>query len=302
MKRGPGLAILVGALTAAFPALAHDTGAPHPEPGWTFAPWLVALLAASLAAYGLGWARLLARSSGGRDRLVRSGLLFIAGWLALVVAEVSPLHEAGERSFALHMIEHELIMLVATPLLVLARPLGVMIWSLPQGGRRALGSLGRRAVVRGPFNLLSAAIPATLMQAAALWLWHAPGLFDLALGGEGWHIAQHLSFLIPSLFFWQAMLANPRVPPGLAVICLFATSVVAGALGALMAFSASPWYARYAELGLAPFGLSPTEDQQLAGLLMWIPGGLVHVTAALALMSRMVMKTEPCHPTDLKLN
>jgi putative membrane protein len=61
---------------------------------------------------------------------------------------------------------------------------------------------------------------------------------------------------------------------------------VSGALGAFMAFSSSPWYAGYTSLGLAPFGLTPAEDQQLAGLLMWIPGGLVHAFAALALLPR----------------
>ena len=71
---------------------------------------------------------------------------------------------------------------------------------------------------------------------------------------------------------------------GKAVICLFITSIVSGALGAFMAFSSSPWYARYAALGLNAWGLTPAEDQQLAGLAMWIPGGLVHAIAALLLL------------------
>lgn len=182
------------------------------------------------------------------------------------------------------MIEHELLMLVAAPLLVLARPLGSMVWAFPAAARRTLGAAGRSPWVRAPWTALSAPVTATLVQAAVLWPWHAPGLFDLALGYEPWHIAQHLSFLISALFFWQAMLAPRRGGIGLAAVCLFATSLVAGALGALMAFSQSPWYGRYALLGMAPFGLTPTEDQQLAGLLMWIPGGLVHAGAALALI------------------
>ena len=73
---------------------------------------------------------------------------------------------------------------------------------------------------------------------------------------------------------------------GLATLCLFFTATISGVLGALMALAQSPWYARYAELGMAPFGLTPTEDQQLAGLLMWMPGGTVHAVAALALVGR----------------
>jgi putative membrane protein len=66
------------------------------------------------------------------------------------------------------------------------------------------------------------------------------------------------------------------------------TSIVSGALGALMAFATSPWYAGYARLGMAPFGLTPSEDQQIAGLLMWVPGGLVHAAAALLMMRRVL--------------
>jgi cytochrome c oxidase assembly factor CtaG len=79
-------------------------------------------------------------------------------------------------------------------------------------------------------------------------------------------------------------------------LCLFATSVVSGALGAMMAFSQSPWYPSYARLGLTPFGLSPAEDQQLAGLLMWIPGGAVHAAAALVAVAAVLKAVRPEAP------
>jgi cytochrome c oxidase assembly factor CtaG len=270
-------------------------GAGPQTPGWTLEPWLVASLALSLALYAIGWRRLAARSGPGRTLLRRRALAFGAGWLALVVAAASPLHQGGQRSFTLHMIEHELLMLVAAPLLVLSRPLGAMLWAFPAAGRRALGDLARRPWLRAPWLAFSAPVTATLVQAAVLWLWHAPGLFDLALAYEPWHIAQHLSFLVSALFFWQAMLRPRGV--GLAALCLFATSIVAGALGALMAFSESPWYAPYALLGMAPFGLTPAEDQQLAGLLMWIPGGLVHAGAALAMIG-LALRSQPAGPSQ----
>jgi putative membrane protein len=213
---------------------------------------------------------------------------------------VSPLHELGERSFTAHMIEHELLMLVAAPLLVLSRPLSTMIWALPAGGRSMLGAAATSRGLQGLWRNLATPWTATALQAAALWLWHLPMLFDRALVSSGWHIAQHLSFLVSALLFWTAMLPRQRRATrlGAPVLCLFATSVVSGALGALMAFSASPWYARYAQMGMAPFGLSAVEDQQLAGLLMWIPGGLVHVGAALALIARTLRDqptAEPAH-------
>ncbi|MGO4704088.1 cytochrome c oxidase assembly protein [Dyella sp. 2RAB6] len=96
--------------------------------------------------------------------------------------------------------------------------------------------------------------------------------------------------MLTALLFWSSMLDETRMRhhPMTAVVGLFFTALVSGALGALMAFSASPWYAGYARLGMTPFGLTPVEDQQLAGLLMWIPGGVIHAAAALAIIARLL--------------
>jgi cytochrome c oxidase assembly factor CtaG len=260
---------------------------PGTPPGWTLDAWVTGPLVLSAALFAAGFARLKSRSAGGAPRLRRRALLFAAGWLVLAGAVTSPLHQAGERSFTAHMVEHELMMLVAAPLLVLSEPLAVMLWAFPAPARHGLGRFTRSGSVRQVWRGATDPIAATLAQAAALWLWHAPALFDRALASEGWHVAQHLSFLVTALLFWSAMLhgRDRRRNHGIAALCLFATSVVSGALGAFMAFSESPWYPRYEALGLAPLGLTPTEDQQLAGLLMWIPGGLVHAVAALALIA-----------------
>ena len=128
-----------------------------------------------------------------------------------------------------------------------------------------------------------------------MWVWHAPALFDRALASQGWHIAQHASFIAASLLFWVAMLKPRRGGYLLSAVCLFATSLVGGALGALMAVSESPWYAAYAAMGMSGIGLDPVTDQQLAGLLMWIPGGLVHGAAALFLLYRWLRRSEERH-------
>jgi cytochrome c oxidase assembly factor CtaG len=189
------------------------------------------------------------------------------------------------------MLEHELLMLAAAPLLVLSAPLAVMLWAFPAGARQALGRSVHILGLAGLVRRATEPVTATLVQAAVLWAWHAPLLFERALESDGWHIAQHLSFLLSALLFWTGVLSRRPRQPGLAVLCLFATSVVSGALGAMMAFSRSPWYAPYAELGLAPLGLTPMEDQELAGLLMWIPGGAVHAAAALAAVAAILRPT-----------
>jgi cytochrome c oxidase assembly factor CtaG len=268
---------------AAGQAWAHAAAAP--EPGWRGPePWMLVAMMLALALYVVGYRRLFRRSGPGRGALGRRARLFLAGMAVLAGATLSPLHALGARSFTAHMAEHELIMLGAAPLLVLARPLAVMFWALPAPARQALASVPRSAAGAGTWRVLTDPLLATVLQAAALWIWHLPSLFDRALNSEGWHAAQHLSFFVTALLFWQAML-SPRRSPWTAAALLFATSMITGALGAFMALSESPWYAPYAALGLAAFGLSPAQDQQLAGVLMWVPGGLFHAIVAIALLA-----------------
>ncbi|WP_374471790.1 cytochrome c oxidase assembly protein [Phenylobacterium sp.] len=273
------LALLLALLPGA--ALAHapePTGWGGPE-AWIAAPWLL-----TAALYGAGFLRLWRRSTTGRAELARRGRIFAAGLATLAVSSLSPLHALSGRSFTAHMIEHELIMLAAAPLFVWSRPLGVMLWAFPARGRQGLAAVPRSRAGAGLWRFFSDPLLSTTLQAAAVWVWHLPSLFDRALKHEGWHAAQHLSFFVTALLFWSAML-GPRRNVWVAAFCLFATSMVTGALGAFMALSESPWYGPYAALGLAAFGLTPAEDQQLAGLLMWVPGGLFHAVVAAALLA-----------------
>jgi cytochrome c oxidase assembly factor CtaG len=272
------------ALIAAAPAFAHGGHEHEPAASWTFDPWITVPLALTLLLFLIGRHRLERRSKVER----RASWLFLGGWLVLALSLVSPLHEGGERSFTLHMIEHELIMLVATLLLAASHSGGTMAWGLPRPARRLLG--GRwKSPLASVWKCATEPVSATMVQAIVMWAWHAPALFNLALEHEGWHAAQHLSFFVSSLLFWSAMLGRRGGYP-LAAACLFATSLLEGALGALMALSQSPWYSAYAEMGMSGIGLDPTTDQQLAGLVMWIPGGMVHGAAAILLLYRWLAR------------
>lgn len=274
------------------PAFAHGGGE---HDGWTLDPWVAGPLALLLLAYAVGAARLWLRSGAGRGRIRSGAILFLSGWAMLAAALASPLDSAGARSFTLHMIEHELVMLPAALLLVLARPGPALLWALPAPARVALGS-GATAL-RRPWRALTEPVTATMLQAVAMIAWHLPPLFERALAARAWHIAQHGSFLATALLFWWAM-AHARTDRsgfGVAALCLFVTSLVGGALGALMSFASSPWYATYAAMGMTPSGLTPIEDQQLAGLLMWIPGGLFHAAAALVFLYLWLKASETRH-------
>jgi putative membrane protein len=273
----------------------------HPLPGdspspeglspydWTLSPELVIPLGLALLIYFVGRARLAKRAS-----TPPSGAgLFLSGWTVLALALASPLHEAGERSFTMHMIEHELIMLVAALLLASSNSGAILAWGLPRPLRLALGG-GWKSPLQRVWKRLTEPVTATVVQGVVMWAWHAPPLFDRALDSFGWHMAQHSCFFVSSLLFWWAML-HPRSRStgyGTSAACLFATSLIGGALGALMSFSSSPWYAQYAAMGMTGIGLDPVDDQRLAGLIMWIPGGLVHGAAALAMFYKWLKASE----------
>ena len=286
MLRIGRITIGLGALALGASACAHSGEAHEAAPAWTLAPSIVIPLAVVLAQFLLGRSELARRSNVARPRQA----LFLAGWLVLALTLVSPVHEGGERSFTLHMIEHELIMLVATFLLAASHSGGVLAWGLPGVLRHGLGG-GWSGPLRALWREAPRPVTATIVQAVVMWAWHAPALFDRALASPSWHIAQHLSFLLSSLAFWSAIL-NHRGCALLAALCLFVTSLVEGALGALMALSTSAWYSAYAGMALSGIGLDPATDQQLAGLLRWIPGGLVHGAGALLLLYRWLSRAE----------
>ena len=274
------LMIFAAALAISTQASAHG-GVTAEHASWILDPFVTLPLALLLTIYLVGRKRLTARSSSPR----RPGWQFVGGWTFLSFALVSPLHEAGERSFTLHMIEHELIMLPATLLLAASNAGGTLVWGLPAPVRKALGG-GWKAPLASVWRWLTEPVTATAVQAVVMLAWHTPALFDRALGSRGWHVAQHLSFILASLLFWWAMTHPRRGGYSLSATCLFFTSLVEGGLGALMALSQSPWYSAYAAMGMSGIGLDPTTEQQLAGLVMWIPGGAVHGAAALWLLHR----------------
>jgi putative membrane protein len=259
---------------------------------WNLAPWLLFLLGLSALAYGVGLRRLWANAGGARGVSKQQAACFALGWVALVAALVSPLDPLGGRLFSAHMVQHELLMVVAAPLLVLGRPLAAWTWALAPAQRRNAGRWFQGRVWGGLWSALTDPMGAWSLHALALWAWHIPTAFDAALTNEGWHIAQHVSFLGTALFFWWSVLGHDprgRYGPGHSAAYLFTTMMHTSALGALLSLAPTPWYAPYIPLTGA-LGLDPVDDQQLGGLVMWVPAALAYVIAALAVIGRMLTR------------
>jgi putative membrane protein len=284
--------LLLSAALCTVAALAHggaedEVVAPgHLWSAWSWDPLVVISLALSGWLYIRGLRALWRQAGAGRGIGKWEAGAFAAGWLTLVIALVSPLHPLGGVLFSAHMTQHELLMLVAAPLLVLGRPMLPLLWSLPIAWRRRVGGWSNKRWVKRGWRGLTLPVVAWTVHAIALWIWHAPPLFEATLHSELVHTLQHLSFFLSALLFCWALLHGPggRMGYGAAVVYIFTTAVHSSILGALLTFARTEWYPAY-HATTAGWGLTPLEDQQLGGLIMWVPAGAVYMLAGLILLA-----------------
>ena len=213
-----------------------------------------------LAAAGLYARAVLARAPISRA----NAAAFAAGWCTIAAALFSPLDHAAASSFGLHMVQHELLMIVAPPLLILGRPFTALAATLPRAALR---------IAAWPLRIPP--IAAWVLHAAALWVWHVPRLFEAGLQSEAVHALQHASFFFSALLFWWAVFR--RVRTGTAALYVLTTMLQAGALGALLTFAPTPLYAG-----------TPLGEQQLGGLVMWVPAGYAMLLAGLVAFNRLL--------------
>lgn len=183
--------------------------------------------------------------------------LFGGALAALFLALVWPLERLAGASLAAHMAQHMLLIGVAAPLLAASRP--------------ALPLLKGRGAFARPLLALARPRTAFFLHGAAIWLGHAPRVIEWSLEHRWAHALEHLAFVLTAALFWWALLARGREGAGESALWTLGTMLHTGALGALLTFSPRVIYQGVA-LG----------EQQLAGLVMWIPGGLCYLAAGLA--------------------
>jgi putative membrane protein len=285
--------LIVSASTTVF---AHE-GKPH-EPRdlwftWGLDPIVIASLVLSGWLYFRGVQRMWREAGSGRGIRRWEAAAFAAGWLALFVALVSPLHPLGEVLFSAHMTQHELLMLVAAPLIVLGRPVVAFLWSIRMDWSRRMGKWTKAHWFQRFWRSITMPLTAWAIHAVALWLWHVPFLFQATLRSDFVHTLQHVCFLGSALLFWWALIHGPQgaLGYGAAALYVFTTSVHSGILGALITFAGTVIYPAYGE-STASWGLSPLEDQQLGGLIMWVPAGVVYIVAGLALCAGWLRESD----------
>lgn len=260
---------------------------------WTFEPFTTALLVFSASAYGIGLCRLWKRTGTGRGIRWWEAASFGGGLLLLAIALLSPLAWASEALFSAHMTQHQILMLLVAPLLVFGRPLHVAIWTLGPSGRDRAGRWTRAPAIAAAWHALTGPAAAFLLHAAALWIWHLPALYEAALASDGVHAVQHASFVITAVLFWWGMVYGRygRLGYGVGVLYVFLTAFHSSLLGALVTIAPSVWYPTYAGTAAAR-RIDGLADQQLAGLIMWIPSSLVFIVFGLGLLAAWLGHSE----------
>jgi cytochrome c oxidase assembly factor CtaG len=167
-----------------------------------------------------------------------------------------------------------------------------VLWAMPRRARLALVATVQRTPLQTAWQTITGPSSAFALYGLALWIWHVPALYDKALEHEAVHVAEHLSFFGTAALFWWGIVhgRQGRSGYGAGVVYLFVTAVHGGVLGALLTVSPRVWYAPY--LLHHPAGLTPLEDQQLAGLLMWVPAGLAFAAGALWLFAEWLRQSD----------
>lgn len=277
----------------------HDDGHAGWWARWNWDGITIASLGVLTGVYGVGLARLW--RSAGPDRGVSrwQAASFTAAMASLVVALISPLDPMSDELQSAHMVQHMVLMMVAAPLFVMGAPALVMLWALPRAVRQAAGRwLGGLGAWRPPWYLLWQPVLLFGLFALALWVWHLPGLYEAALRSRPVHELQHIMFFVASCLFWRVLLdplSRLRMNVGAGVVYLFLTSLHATFLGVFMALSPRVWYDDYVSR-TAAWGLTPLEDQQLAGLVMWMPACMVYAVVAAVIFALWMRESDAPQP------
>jgi putative membrane protein len=253
--------------------------------------------------YALGSSRTVTPARAVRAQRVRD-VAFYAGVVVLVIALTSPVDAYSDKLFWVHMVQHVLLMLVAAPLFVFARP-WLRLWrAFPLSVRRPLARGLSQGTSTAPLRTIARAAgsPAGALTLFTVVLlgWHVPVMFEATLESEAIHIVEHVLFFIVAVLFFKHLIPSPPLHAPLtdAGRALFAVAgmTVSWALAVALAVAPSPLYSHYADLASRPGGISALADQQLAAGVMWVPGSVTFLILVLIHVHRWLATPNGTEP------
>ncbi|MGD2059624.1 MAG: cytochrome c oxidase assembly protein [Acidimicrobiia bacterium] len=217
----------------------------------------------------------------------RRFVAFAGGMVLLMAIFAPPVDEMVDSLFSIHMAQH-MVLIVAVPVLfTYSRAFRFMMMGVPRDTRRLLYPLRRRSRAWLRWSTLPFA---TAVFAVALWIWHVPDLYDLAVENTMVHLVEHATLLGAGFLLWVGVM-DPRrgfLPRSISV---FGTAFHSGLLGALLVLAPEVLYRSHLNQTLV--SISPLQDQQLAGLIMWIPMGGVFLATLAVMIIRILDGADP---------
>ena len=255
---------------------------------WRFPWWTNALLAATTALYLRGFMRVHQQMP---LRFPLSRLAFyLTGSATLAIALISPLEALDDRLLITHMLQHLLLLLVAPPLLLLGAPQIPLVRAIPPAlAKLTIGVIAKSRTCRRLLDSIAHPVGALTLFSLVMLGWHLPGPFQLALRSDGWHIAEHGCFIVAGTFFWYPIVspwpAAERCSRWALVPYLLIADAENSVLGAFMVFSGRLLYPFYAKVPHVA-GISTMTDQIVAGAIMWVPGSILLLVPAVAIVVR----------------
>lgn len=260
---------------------------------WDWRVEVIATLLLAGSVYTRGWWRI--RKQRANQHPLANGkrlAAYLGALLILGVALMSPIDILGGQFFLMHMIQHLLLVMIVPPLLLLANPLPFFLWGVTVKARRGVGRLLRRgSAFRRVLHSVTAPGLVWMLFVAVFLGWHDPNVYNAALRSDLIHDLEHLTFFGSAmLFWWHVIGAGPRLRSlsrGVRLAYLLITVPVNAIAGIAIAFAKQPIYTYYTTVPRL-WGMTVMQDQMIGGVIMWIPGSMMYLLAALILISRLI--------------
>jgi cytochrome c oxidase assembly factor CtaG len=262
---------------------------------WEFRPAVLIVILTAGTLYFLGWRRLRRQSA---HHKLATGLRltsYFSGLGILAISLMSPIDRLGGQLFFMHMIQHMLFMMLAAPLLWLGEPFPIALWGMGQAPRHAVGGLFTRdSAFRRTLAYVTSPGISWLVFITIYIGWHDPTAYNAALYHDWVHDIEHITFFVASMLYWWPIIgAAPHIHshfPGWAKLPYLIGTVPPNMfVGISIAFATEVRYSYYSTIPRF-WGFTVMQDQQISGAIMWIPGSMMFIMAALIVLAKLFGK------------
>ena len=278
---------------------------------WNWRPEVIIVLGLAAGLYIRGWV-LLRRRTKPHKRKRRAGqpysltavwrlIFYLSGIFVIGIALLSPIDVLGGQLFFMHMIQHLLLIMIAPALLLIANPMAVTLWGMPTKVRKPVGKglsfiLNSDSKYRGWIRSATSPGLVWLMWVIVIVGWHDPGMYNWALESEAAHNFEHITFFIVSMLYWWLVIgAGPRIHKQFSLVGRIAFVILAippnMLTGMVIAFTPTPQYTYYLNVPRI-WNVDVLTDQMWSGVIMWVPGSMMFIIAALVLIAELLGEEE----------